>query len=164
MSTPRRSANDYVSSQAGAAIGARLRRLSDRVDREADAVYEALGVEFEQRWFGVVNQLVLHETRSIGEIADTLGVTHAAVSQVRGALEAKGLILNDADPADARKRTLQLSSAGKRLAAKLAGVWSALNAAARELDAEAGAVTRALERLENALDQRSLLERVRARL
>jgi hypothetical protein len=45
---------DYPSRFGGAAIGARLRRLSDRIDREADGLYSALGIDFEQRWFGVM--------------------------------------------------------------------------------------------------------------
>ncbi len=32
---------------SGAAIGARLRRLSERIDREANAVYAARGIDFE---------------------------------------------------------------------------------------------------------------------
>lgn len=164
MSIKERSSSDYVSSQAGSALGARLRRLSDRIDREADSLYLALEVDFEQRWFGFVNQLVLHDARTVGEIADALGVTHVAVSQVRSALTERGLILAAVDPEDSRRRTLRLSAAGKRLAAKLAPIWSALSASARDLDAEAGNVTRALERLEEALDRRSLTKRVQARL
>jgi DNA-binding MarR family transcriptional regulator len=164
MSTKWRAPGDYVRDQAGAALGARLRRISDRIDREADALYQALHLDFEQRWFGVVNQLVLHQTRTVGEIAEALGVSHAAVSQVRSALAESGLLVAEIDPADARKRVLKLSAAGKRLALKLAPIWSALNDAARELDAEANGVARVLERLEAALDRRSLTDRVRTRL
>lgn len=160
----RKRSPDYISTQAGSALGARLRRLSDRIDREADSLYQALELDFEQRWFGVVNQLLLREAMTVGEIAEALGVTHAAVSQVRSALTERGLIVSDVDPKDSRKKTLRLSASGKRLATKLAPTWTALNAVARELDTEAGQVTRALERLENALDQRTLIARVRAKL
>jgi DNA-binding MarR family transcriptional regulator len=163
MSTKWR-AGDYVRDQAGAALGARLRRLSDRIDREADALYQALNLDFEQRWFGFVNQLVLHQTRTVGEIAGALGVTHVAVSQVRSALAERGLIVAEIDPADSRKRVLKLSAAGKRLALKLAPIWGALNEAARDLDSEANGVAHALERLESALDRRSLTNRVQSRL
>lgn len=155
---------DYVRSQGGASLGARLRRLSDRIDRESDGIYQALGIEFEQRWFGLVNQLALHEQRTVGEVADALGVSHAAISQVRRALVERGLVIAEADPGDSRRKTLMLSAKGKRLAAKLSPIWNALNGAARELDAESGAVTRALERLEQALDARTLAARVQEKL
>lgn len=155
---------DYVASQEGSALGARLRRLSDRIDREADAFYRTLDVDFQQRWFGVFNQIALHESRTVGEIAAALGVTHVAVSQVRTALAERGLIVAEVDPEDARRRTLRLSASGKRLASKLAPVWRAFSATGRELDAEAGGAARALMRLEQALDQTSLAARVTAKL
>ena len=155
---------DFPRSQGGAAIGALLRRLSDRVDREADAVYRELGVDFQQRWYGVINQLTLHDACSVGELAETLGVSHVAVSQVRAALEARGLVSVRPEPSDGRKRLLRLSAAGKRLVARLSPTWDALNLAARNLDTESGGAAQALLRLEAALGAKSLIERVRAKL
>lgn len=155
---------DYPSSQGGAAIGARLRRLSDRIDREADRLYAELGVEFEQRWFGVLNQIVLNGPRSVSEIAEALGVTHSAISQTRAALAERGLIEAQSDPADARRRTLALSASGKKLVKRLAPVWEALNEAARELDREAGRAVETLAKLEAALDRKGLAARVRDKL
>lgn len=156
--------SDYPSRSGGSAIGARLRRLSDRIDREADELYATFGINFEQRWFGVLNQLTLHKAMSVSEIALALGVSHVAVSQTRGALLARGLITAADDPKDARRRTLMLSASGRKLVNKLAPLWAALNDAARELDAEAGHVTTGLERLEASLDRKSLADRVRAKL
>lgn len=152
---------DYPGSQGGAAIGARLRRLSDRIDREADRLYRDLDQPFQQRWYGVVNQLHVRGPLSVSELAAILSVTHAAVSQARAGLAEQGLIVAEADPADSRRRTLALSPAGLALVERLGPFWRALNAAAAELDREAGAVVEALGRLEAALDRRSLVERVR---
>lgn len=156
--------SDYPSRFGGAAIGARLRRLSDRIDREADGLYSAFGIEFEQRWFGVMNQLALNSTMSVSELATALGVTHVAVSQTRAALLERGLITATDDPADGRRRTLTLSASGRKLVKQLSPLWTALNDSARELDREAGHVAETLARLEAALDKRGLAVRVRARL
>lgn len=155
---------DYPSHFGGAAIGARLRRLSDRIDREADGLYSALGIDFEQRWFGVMNQLAVNTTMSVSELATALGVTHAAVSQTRAALLARGLITATDDPADARRRALTLSATGRKMVKQLTPLWAALNDAARDLDREAGRVAEGLARLEAALDKRSLAARVRVKL
>lgn len=155
---------DYPSRFGGAAIGARLRRLSDRIDREADGLYSAFGIDFEQRWFGVMNQLALNGPMSVSELASALGVTHVAVSQTRAALVERGLIATAGDPLDARRRALALSASGRKLVKQLAPLWVALNEAARELDREAGGAVEALARLEAALDKRALAVRVRARL
>jgi DNA-binding MarR family transcriptional regulator len=155
---------DYPSRFGGAAIGARLRRLSDRIDREADGLYSAFGIDFEQRWFGIMNQLALNTSMSVSELAEALGITHVAVSQTRAALAERGLIATTDDPSDARRRVLRLSASGRKLVKQLAPLWAALNAAARELDREAGNVAEALGRLEAALDKRALVARVRSKL
>jgi DNA-binding MarR family transcriptional regulator len=161
---PRDGLTDYTRNQGGAAIGARLRRLSERIDREATQLYDQLGLAFEQRWFGVLNLLARFGPLSVGELATPLGISHASVSQTRESLEARGLITWRTNPADQRSRDLQLTAAGKRLVARMTPLWTALSEAAQELNDEAGDPVAALERLDRALERRSLTERVLARL
>lgn len=153
---------DYVAQMGGAALGARLRRLSAAIDADATRAYAARGIRFEQRWFGVINQLALAGALSVRQLADVLGITHASVSETRQSLERAGLITSVADPDDARRRVLALSPSGKALVAQLRSLWDAFDEAARELDAEAGGVTEALAQLERALVRKSLYERIAA--
>jgi MarR family transcriptional regulator, organic hydroperoxide resistance regulator len=157
---PSSTADDVPRRAGGAALGARLRRLSDRIDREAGAVYASRGVAFEQRWFGIVHELHMHGPSSVAALAKCLGITHVAISQTRKALQEAGMIASASDPGDARRSLLSLSTKGRRLATRLESTWMALSAAAAELDAEAGNVVEALARLEEALKRRSLGERV----
>src|SRR5688500_13916709 len=71
---------DYPKSVGGVALGARLRRLSEAIDRDATRAYSSLGIKFEQRWFGVLNQLALNGPMSVSEIASALRITRASVS------------------------------------------------------------------------------------
>ena len=151
---------DYSRDAGGAAIGARLRRLSERFDRETAQIYAAHGVHFEQRWFGLLNQLVLNGPMTVGEIASVLHLTHASISQARRALEDAELIVALHDEADGRRRPLALTEGGKALVTQLAPLWQALSDCAEELNAQAGNVIRLLDRLEDALDARSLFNRV----
>jgi len=151
---------DYSREAGGAAIGARLRRLSERFDRETAQIYAAQGVRFEQRWFGILNQIVLNGPMTVGEIAAALRVTHVSVSQARRALEGEGLLQALSDETDARRRPLALTGDGQALVTKLAPLWQALSRSAEELNAEADDLVRLLDRLEDALDARSLAERV----
>jgi DNA-binding MarR family transcriptional regulator len=155
---------DYTRSQGAAALGGRLRRLSERIDRDAARVYAELGVPFEQRWFGVVNLLAVNGPMSVGELAESLGISHVSVSQTRDSLARAGLISGRRDPQDARRRTLHLTRKGIALVERLTPVWAALAAAAIELEGEAGEVLSALDRLDAVLQRRSLYERVLARL
>lgn len=155
---------DYVRRQGGVALGARLRRLSETVDGDAERIYAGLGVRFEQRWFGVLNQLRLQGSSNVGALAAALGITHASVSQTRQSLEQEGLVRSEPDPTDRRSRRLVLTAEGEALVARLQPVWSAFEAASAELDAEAGGVAAALDRLGDALARRSLFDRIAARL
>jgi DNA-binding MarR family transcriptional regulator len=146
------------------ALGARLRRLSERIDREADRIYRESGIRFEQRWYGVMNQLAAHGPMTVGALAGALGITHAAVSQTRASLVAEGLVDVVGDPADARRRMLSLSVAGERLLIELQPLWRALNDVAADLSSEAPGLLNALDKLEAALARQSLEHRVRARL
>jgi hypothetical protein len=41
---------DFIRSPGNAGIGARLRLVSERIDREVNVVYAHAGLHFEQRW------------------------------------------------------------------------------------------------------------------
>jgi DNA-binding MarR family transcriptional regulator len=154
---------DYSRAAGGAALGARLRRLSERLDRDATRIYDVQGIRFEQRWFGVLNQLVLHGAMSVGELAQALRITHVSVSQASRSLTAAGLVRATTAPDDARRRSVRLTAKGRALVAKLAPLWSAFDAAAAELNAEAGDVVRVLDRLDDALARKSMFARIAER-
>lgn len=151
---------DYSRSVGGAALGARLRRLSEAMDGDAARIYADQGAVFEQRWFGVLNQLSRRGPSSVGEIATALRITHASVSQSRRSLKAAGLVNAERDPADARRSPLALTERGRTLVEHLAPLWRAFEAASLELDAEAGGAAAALDRLDDALSRRSLRQRI----
>lgn len=151
---------DYSAGLGGAAIGARLRRLSDRIDRDAARVYAALGVQFEQRWMGVLSLLAERGAMAVGELAESLRISHPSVSQTRRSLIGAGIIAEQADPRDARRRTLHLTPEGVALVARLRPAWAALELAGEVLNREAGNTVLALNRLELALDGLSLERRV----
>lgn len=145
------------------AIGARLRRLSERIDRDAGRLYDDMGFVFEQRWFSVVN-LLTSGPRSVGELAAALHVSHASISQIRTGLAEAGLIAWEVDAKNARLRRIHLTPAGEERARRLAPLWEALAAAAIDLNAESGDALAALDRLEAAVSRQSLYDRVKARM
>ena len=155
---------EYTRKYGSAAIGARLRRLSESIDEDAALLYAELGIQFQQRWVGMLEELSNRGPQSVGEIAEALGIRHSSVSQTRRSLEDAGLVESGAHPEDARSRKLNLTAAGKRLVRKLESLWAVLNATSVELDEEAGHVVAALDRLDAALSRQPLYERVRAKL
>lgn len=151
---------DYVRGAGGAAIGARLRRLSEALDGDAARAYADFGVRFEQRWFGVLNQLALHEAMAVGELAKALRITHVSVSQTCRSLRAARIVKAAPACGDARRKPLMLTKKGQQLVETLTPFWHALDCAASELNKEAGDVATALDRLDDALSRKSLLDRI----
>lgn len=154
---------DYIRRQGAAAIGARLRRLSERIDSDATRLYKEAGLEFEQRWYGVVHLLAETEL-SVAELAKALGIRHASVSQTRSSLENAGLVESKTDAKDARRTILRLTRQGRKFLRKISAISAAFVAVGVELDRESAGVVTALERLDRALDRKSLLARVREHL
>jgi MarR family transcriptional regulator, organic hydroperoxide resistance regulator len=156
---------DYSRSFGGAALGARLRRASERIDRDGTRVYAAQGIRFEQRWYGILRQLVEQDRpMAVGEIAAILRITHASVSEASRSMEKAGLLDSVTAPEDGRRRLLRLTEAGRGLAAQLTPLWDAFNDVAQELNTEAGDLVRLLDRLDDALDRQSMFDRIMAKV
>lgn len=151
---------DHHDGLGGAVIGAMLRRLSERIDRDANQVYARLGVTFEQRWMGVLDLLARQGPMSVKDLARDLRISHPSVSQTRSSLLVAGLVAERADPADGRRRALYLTPEGQALVETLQPVWAALDQVGRALNAEAGDAISRLARLEKAMDRQSILDRV----
>ncbi|HEY0302007.1 MAG TPA: MarR family winged helix-turn-helix transcriptional regulator [Rhizomicrobium sp.] len=152
---------DYVHQKRFAAFGTRLRRLSERLDREVEAVYREHGVVFEPRWFAVVTVLDERGAVSVGELAAVLGVSHAAVSQVRGGLIDAGLVAGRADPDDRRRQILALTPKGRREIARLKPLWAAIAASVEALCAEAApGLIDMFTRIEDAMAEKPVPHRV----
>lgn len=142
-------------------FGTRLRRLVERLDRDVQALYRDAGSAFEPRWYAVFTALLEQGPATVGDLAQRLDVTHAAVSQVRSALLAEGLITTRVDPRDGRRHTLVVTPKGAAVAIELQPLWRAINAATADLLArEAPGLLGGLQDLSGALDRRPMKSRV----
>ncbi len=156
---------DFIRQRGAAAFGTRLRRLSDRLDREVQGIYRDRAINFEPRWFPIVSALHVHRTLSVGDLAELIGVTHAAVSQLRVELIAAGLVRAKPDRADQRRLLVELTASGKRTVAQLLPLWQAIAQATTLLCLEAASdLLMQIERIEIALGEASLAERVKVAL
>jgi MarR family transcriptional regulator, organic hydroperoxide resistance regulator len=150
---------DYIRSHGSAGVGARLRRLSERIDRESNAVYAHLGLHFEQRWMGVLMLLDARGEMTVGELAEALRITQPSVSQTLRSLQAARIVSDKADRRDSRRRLQRLSPKGLQFIEQVRPVWVALMQTARDLDREGIDLLTPIDRIEKILDQKSVLER-----
>ncbi|PHR56291.1 MAG: MarR family transcriptional regulator [Robiginitomaculum sp.] len=141
------------------AIGKRLRRLSHIIDYDARRLYKEHGIHFEQRWFGVINELMSNGPMSVKELSVSLKITHVSVSETRKSLEIKNYIQSTPDKDDARRRLLSITDEGQLFIKTISPIWGALEEVSKELNEETNNVVQGLDKLDAALTKTSLYER-----
>jgi DNA-binding MarR family transcriptional regulator/N-acetylglutamate synthase-like GNAT family acetyltransferase len=143
------------------AFGSRLRLLTDRFLQDGAKIYKSQNIDFEPRWFTTFYLLTKRSPLSITEIADELGYTQPAVTQVANVLLKNGLVKVIKHKEDTRKKMLVLSQKGIELLPKLEPIWAAFEDAIKELFKTIGYdVLLIVDKLESALDEKDMFTRV----
>jgi len=144
------------------AISTRLQRLSERLRKEGTLIYKAYGIEFEPKWFPVIYTLHFKPLLSVVEIASEIGYTHPSTISLLKELEKQKLIRSRRDKIDERKRLLQLTDKGKELIEKMKPVWAIMTKAIAEFTDTRNNLMKAIEEVEEQLDQQSFFQRAKA--
>lgn len=155
---------DFYEMAGKMAVGSRLRKLSDVLTENAAKVYEVYGVDLEPRWFPVFYTIAKTEGLGVTEIAQSIGQSHASVSQIIAKMKKKGLIKEVKDQTDGRKNVMGLSEKGVVVSKKLDQQMIDVKSASEELLAEMQYdLWKSIEEMEHLLEQRALYERVMAK-
>ncbi|GGA09830.1 bifunctional helix-turn-helix transcriptional regulator/GNAT family N-acetyltransferase [Dyella caseinilytica] len=116
----------YLESLGKLALGSRLKALSDHFYGAVDEVYQARGARIESRWMPVLRYLSDIGPSSVTEVADAIGQTHSAVSQLTDKLVRAGMVRRRRDPADGRRTVLTLTEKANSALAELGPLWCAV--------------------------------------
>lgn len=146
-----------------AVLGSRLRLLSERLLTDASEVFALFGVDLKTKWFPVFHFIVTHPSASVTDVAEGIGLSHPGVIKTLKELKAAGLIQEKKDPNDGRRRLLIISPKGEEVAEKIQRPMRAARAVMDEIIlATDHDLIKALDNLEEHLDRRSFLDRMRA--
>ena len=157
--------NDYVKQLGEIGLAIRLKRVSDAMVRDGHNLYKQLGIDFEPNWFALFLLLKERPLMSITEIAEALCFTHPSIHTMVAKIMKKGYLEEVIDQKDKRRRLLQLSTTGYDKLQQLEPVWASGQTGLEKLIAETGEdLMLALEKLENALEQRGFCERTLAEM
>ncbi|WP_229417209.1 MarR family winged helix-turn-helix transcriptional regulator [Massilia sp. Root418] len=113
-----------------------MRHLIDLLDGAVGAAYEEAGLDYRPRYTPVMRALMQGEARTIGQIADSAGITQPAATQTIALMLKAGLIVSQPGALDGRQKMISLSAQGQALLPQLQQCWQATAAAARSLDAD----------------------------
>jgi len=142
-------------------LGSRLKRLSDTLYRQIDDVYKQEKIAFHGRNFPLLQLLNENESMSVTELADVLGQTHPAISQMSKKLQAKGWLYHHTDDADERRRLLSVTPAGYELFDQLAPIWKDMQVIlGRMMTTSSGNLMSNMELIERQLQKQTLVERM----
>lgn len=153
----------YLASLGKLALGSRLKALSDHFYGAADQVYRALGAPIESRWLPVLRYLWDTGPHTVTEVADAIGQTHSAVSQLTGKLVRAGMVRRTRDPADGRRTVLELTEKAHAALAGLGPIWCAVRrGVGGSLGEHAVVLLDAIAACEEALGDRPVVEAILA--
>lgn len=152
---------DLIKELEELALATRLKRLQERLAADVSRIYKESSFDFEARWFPILALLKRQKDLSIVEISQSLQLSHPAVVQFAEQLLKKGYIVAEKDPADARRRILNLSQTGIELMDRLEPLLKVIKEENKKWLVEADVnLLQAIEQLEAALDRTSLYNRI----
>ena len=128
--------------------------------KDVAQIYKESDFDFEPRWFAVFYSLKDGNELAVMELSSMLQQSHPAVNQVANVLVKKGLVVERKDKLDQRKRLLKLSKKGLQLAADMEPLWAKIKEANDQLLRQSKNILASLEAVENALDKKSIKERL----
>lgn len=117
---------EYITQLGLVALGSRMRAISDRLYATADEVYRVSGLQLQGRWLPLLRILHDRGPQTVGEIAEAVGQTHSAVSQLADKLTDLGWVDVAIDPADRRRRRLALTANAETELRAAKPLWRAI--------------------------------------
>jgi DNA-binding MarR family transcriptional regulator len=142
-----------------------LRQLLDAMEADIARLYTERGIDgVRPRFVAPLIRLGRRGGITIRQLADSLEVTHSAMSQTVAALQRDGLVTTAAG-VDARTREVVLTDRAREILPFLEAEWRATEQVVAELDAEIPyALSQVVRDLEAALARRSFHDRIADRL
>ncbi len=143
-------------------LGSRMKRFSDYMMTEVNAIYKKAGIEFEASCFPLLTLLERYGAMSLREAEQKMGTSHSYVSQKAKYLSSEGLIEIQSSSRDARSKNMSLTAKGSALIEKVRPCWKAMDIAfANILGEDEREIFKALSLLEDKMmSGPSLSERV----
>jgi DNA-binding MarR family transcriptional regulator len=142
-----------------------LRLLQAAMDADIARIYAEAHLDALRPSF-VMELLRLHARgpMTITELAESVQVTHSAMSQKIAAMRAAGLVRTTTGT-DARSKKITLTAKARRLADRLAAEWRATEAALADLEAEIPyPLSKVVTDIEEALRRKSFHDRIAEKL
>jgi DNA-binding MarR family transcriptional regulator len=138
-----------------------LTQLQRSMDAEISRIYAEARIEgLKPNWVMELLRLHARGPMTLTELAESVQLTHSAISQKVAAMRAAGWVKTVAGP-DGRSKQVVLTPRTRAVIGQLAAEWRATEAAAAEIDAELSfPLNRFVAEMEAALGRASFHDRI----
>lgn len=144
----------------GLSLGSRFRKVGEALYQEAVNIFTEIEVDFKPKWFVVFYSIQLKEAVSVTEIAQYVGISHPAVSQIIKELKKAGLVVSITDKNDERRKAVKLSPKGIVAATKLNPMWEVVETVTNQMIIATGYdMIAVMDKFEQQLEEKSLYSR-----
>jgi len=147
---------DTIADEGAVMLGSRLKRLAERLQAGAERITVDCGLAIQPSQMPLMTALFRHGPLSVGELAETVGVSQPAITRILSRLTEMDLVETIRDPQDQRTRTITLTAKGNEsMEIATTVMWPRLRAAVAEL-CDAGALLAQVSAIEVALASQPL--------
>ncbi|WP_207424328.1 bifunctional helix-turn-helix transcriptional regulator/GNAT family N-acetyltransferase [Desertivirga brevis] len=154
--------NIFFSNAGPAAIGSRLRLLTDRISSDAEEIYKLYQVPIQPKWYPVFFILASEGSKSVTALAKDIGHSHPSVSKIVREMSKAGLVKETKDKNDGRRNMIKLTEKGRKIIEPMQSQYLDVGQAVNELLSQSTCdLWKAIEECEYLLDQKSLFDRVK---
>lgn len=154
---------DTVKALGYLTLGTRLKRLGERLQSQTQVLLEEAALGLPASYCPFLAALHRLGPISVGELAETIGISQPGVTRVLEKLESEGLVQSRQVAGDRRVRTVALSKSGQQLVSHARRTaWPMIDAAVADACASAAqSLLEQLTALEEALAAAPLTARAR---
>ncbi len=138
---------------------ARVRRLSDSLNKMGKVVYKNLNLEIEPNWHLILLILEKEKELTATEIAEQLSFSHTAIIKITKKMVSSNFLIAHKSTTDNRKQLYSLSDKAIRELPKLKKIWNDIAGVHNQYVSKT--FLKELSKIENALAEKSTIIRVK---
>ena len=113
-------------------LGSRLKRLSEFMMKDIQAVYDHFNIDFDPYLFPIIKIIDNYNGVTNTQIKDSLQLSQPAITQAINKLIKKELISITTDENDARKKIVHLSDKGTATVSQMRPLWTAMETVVKQ--------------------------------
>lgn len=154
--------DDIVRRKGYLTLGSRMKRIGELLQAEAQQLMDLHGVPIQANQYPLLASLDENGPLTIGELAETLGVSQPGITRSAGLLAKQGLVSLRQGKEDQRKRIVTLTSQGRRIIEDgRKNIWPQIERCLADIMAgQSGPLLSQLDFLEDAIRGMSFTQRI----